>query len=321
MDLSIIIVNWNSLAHLNKCLASIYENTRGLEFEVIVVDNASFDGSGELIASRFPQAQFIQSQTNLGFACANNLGFAQSSGRALLFLNPDTEVIGDALPALFATLERVGDAGVVGAKLLNSDGTVQTSCIQRFPSILNQAIDAEPLRNAFPKLRVWGTWPLLEKQPAPVAVDVISGACMIVKRSTFEQVGLFSTDYFMYSEDVDLCFKFWQAGFKNYYVDDAVVTHHGGASSSANGQSHFSAVVMRDSIFKFFVLRRGGLYAMAYRATVVLVSIVRCTLLGGGLLLSRQDRLGNALSRWGAVLRWGMGMRRGRTACVASVAK
>ena len=308
-NLSIIIVNWNSLAHLDKCLTSIYENTHGLDFEVIVVDNASFDGSEDLIASRFPQAKFVQSQTNLGFAGANNLGVGQSSGRTLLFLNPDTEVIGNALPALFAALEQVRDAGVVGAKLLNSDGTIQTSCIQRFPSVLNQAIDAELLRTVFPKLRVWGIWPLLEKQSSPVAVEVISGACMMVMRSAFEQVGQFSTDYFMYTEDVDLCFKFHQAGLKNYYVDDAVVTHHGGASSSANGQSHFSAVVMRDSLFKFFLLRHGGLYAMAYRTTVVLASMVRCAILAGGLLLSRQDRLRNALSRWIAVLRWAMGIR------------
>jgi len=253
--------------------------------------------------------KFIQSQTNLGFAGANNLGFRQSSGRALLFLNPDTEVIGDALPGLFSVLEQVPDAGVVGGKLLNSDGTIQTSCIQRFPSVLNQALDAELLRAVFPKLRIWGIRPLLEKQSSPVAVEVISGACMMVTRDAFEQVGQFSTDYFMYTEDVDLCFKFHQAGLKNYYVDAAVVTHHGGASSGASGQSHFSAVVMRDSLFRFFMLRRGGLYAMAYRTTVVVASIVRCVILAGGLLLSRQDRLKNALSRWIAVLRWAMGIR------------
>jgi hypothetical protein len=310
MDLSIIIVNWNSKAYLERCLASIYANTRDLDFKVIVVDNASFDGCGEMLANRFPQVHFIQSPANVGFARANNIGYARALGDVLLFLNPDTEIVGDALPTLFEALIRAPRAGVVGAKLLNSDGTVQMSCIQRFPSILNQAIDADLLRTAFPRLRVWGTWPLLEKQPAPVPVDVISGACMMVRRNVFEQVGVFSTGYFMYSEDIDLCFKIHEAGFSNYYVDDATVVHHGGTSTGASGQSHFSAVVMRDALARFFVLRRGKAYAAAFRASVVLSSVTRCAILGAGVILTspRNSRLRDALSRWTAVLRWGIGI-------------
>jgi len=309
MDLSIIIVNWKSVAYLEKCLASVFANTSGVEFEVIVVDNASFDGSGEMIARLYQQVKYVQSQDNLGFAGANNLGFAHSSGRALLFLNPDTEVTGGAVAALLDVLEKKPDAGIVGAKLLNSDGTVQTSCIQRFPSIVNQAIDSDVLRNMFPRLRIWGTWPLLEKQAGPIAVEVISGACMVARRSAFERVGMFSTDYFMYSEDVDLCFKCRQTGLRNYYLDDAVVVHHGGGSTDACGQSHFSAVVMRNSLSQFFALRRGRFYAMTYRTTVVLMSIIRCAILGAGLLVTARgdSRIRSAFSRWVAVLRWGIG--------------
>jgi len=308
MDLSIIIVNWKSVAYLEKCLVSVFANTAGVGFEVIVVDNASFDGSGEMIARLYPQVKFVQSEYNLGFAGANNLGFGHSSGHALLFLNPDTEVTGSAVATLLDVLERKPDAGIVGAKLLNSDGTVQTSCIQRFPSIVNQAIDSDVLRNAFPKLHVWGTWPLLEKQTGPVSVEVISGACMMARRSAFEQVGLFSTDYFMYSEDVDLCYKFHRTGFKNFYVDEAKVVHHGGGSTSTNGQSHFSTVVMRESLLRFFTLRRGRFYAAAYRVSVVVMSTVRCAILATGLLLIRDRDIRNALSRWGAILRWGIGI-------------
>src|SRR5438093_1553246 len=109
------------------CLESIYATTRGISFEVVVVDNASFDGCEQMIRSEFPLVQFVQSQANLGFARGNNLGFGHSTGRILLFLNPDTEVIGPALARMVACVESVPDVGVVGSKLLNSDLSVQTS--------------------------------------------------------------------------------------------------------------------------------------------------------------------------------------------------
>src|SRR5437762_3548719 len=133
MDLSIIIVNWNSKDYLRKCLKSIYANTHGIDFEIIVVDNASFDGSGELLAQDFPKVRFVQSHTNLGFARANNLGFGNSTGRNVLFLNPDTEAVGGALNELLQRLQRLPNAGVVGCKLLNTDGSMQTSCLQSYP--------------------------------------------------------------------------------------------------------------------------------------------------------------------------------------------
>jgi GT2 family glycosyltransferase len=310
MDLSIIVVNWNSKAYLEKCIASIYANTPSLDFEIIVVDNASFDGCEEMLASRFPQVRFIQSQINLGFAGANNIGYAHASGNALLFLNPDTEVVGNALASMWEALKHAKNAGAIGAKLLNSDGTIQTSCIQRFPTILNQAVDADLLRNAFPGWKIWGTWPLMVKQGGPVAVDAVSGACLLVSRDNFESVGLFSGEYFMYAEDVDLCRKLYQVGLSNYYVDDATVVHRGGASTSANGQSHFSTVLMRESLLKYFALRHGKVWAAAYRSSIALASLARCALLATVTLVpSNHDRhVKAALSRWAAILRWSLGL-------------
>src|SRR6185312_9935428 len=150
VELSIIIVNWRSAAFLRKCLATIYETTHAIDFETVVVDNASFDGAAEMLAAEFPQVRFVQSEKNLGFAGANNLGFRNSVGENLLLLNPDTEIIGSAIPAMLSLLRFTPDAGIIGCKLLNSDGTIQTSCVQRFPSILNQALDADYLRLKFP---------------------------------------------------------------------------------------------------------------------------------------------------------------------------
>jgi N-acetylglucosaminyl-diphospho-decaprenol L-rhamnosyltransferase len=137
-ELSIIIVNWNSKDFVRKCVQSIMANLMDFAFEIIVVDGASYDGCGEMLMREFPEVRFIQSDKNVGFARASNLGFEQSSGNCLLFLNPDTEVVGPAISILRTALLELDQAGIVGAKLLNTDGSVQTSCIQAFPTILNQ---------------------------------------------------------------------------------------------------------------------------------------------------------------------------------------
>ncbi len=167
MDLSIIIVNWNSKRYLGKCLKSITAHTSGLAQEIVVIDNASFDGTGEYLQRRFPQVLFIQSHRNQGFGRSNNEAFRHSRGSHLLFLNPDTEVTGPAVEILYRSLNRLPGAGVVGGRLLNSDLTVQTSCITAFPNITNQVFDAELLRRWFPRNRLWGIRALTENQGAP----------------------------------------------------------------------------------------------------------------------------------------------------------
>jgi len=179
MDLSIIIVNWNSKEYLRKCVGSILTGTRGLDFEIIVIDSASFDGCAEMLRNEFPRVRFIQSQENLGFAKANNLAFQSAIGEFLLFLNPDTEIVGPAINLLHSALKELPDAGAVGGKLLNSDGTVQTSCVQAFPTILNQCLSAEALRQLTPKARLWGMRAIFENGGKPSEVEMISGACLI----------------------------------------------------------------------------------------------------------------------------------------------
>ena len=231
IDLSIIIVNWNSANYIRKCISSIYENTKGIDFEIVVVDNASYDECESILKSEFPHVIFVQSTRNIGFAKANNLGFKYSFGETLLFLNPDTEIIGPALNQMLSFLQSTPDAGAVGCKLLNSDLSLQTSCIQPYPTILNQVLDIEYLKLRCPKLKLWGIWPLFHNNGNPEEIEVVSGACIMIKRNTFDKVEQFSTDYFMYTEDIDLCYKINQAGYKIYYIDDANIIHHGGGST------------------------------------------------------------------------------------------
>ena len=312
MDLSIIIVNWNSASLLRKCLETVHACTKGIEFEVIVVDNASFDDASEMVKSEFPAVKFVQSAINLGFSRANNLGAAGAQGRNLLFLNPDTEIVGSALRRMSSFLDMTWDAGIVGCKLLHTDMSVQTSCVQPFPSILNQALDVEFLRRAFPRFGLWGMQAILRTDQKPAAVEVISGACLMIKSDVFRSVGQFSSNYFMYAEDADLCFKTKQAGFRAYYVGDVSVVHHGAGSSDTKPESNFASVMMRESLLKFMRTQRGPVYALAYQCSTVLIAALRLLLLVVAFPFTsgpyRRDSLRRTSAKWFKVLRWALGM-------------
>jgi len=310
-DVSIIVVNWKSVAFLRKCLRTIHANIRGVAFEVIVVDNASGDNCQEMVDTEFPSVQCIQSDRNLGFARANNLGFQSSAGRNLLFLNPDTEVLGPAVERMSRLLDENPKAGIVGPKLLNSDGSVQTSCIRSFPSLMNEVLDAELLRQTFPHSRLWGSKALVTDESGPVAVDAVSGASLMMRRQVFEQVSLFTTSYFMYAEDVDLCFKARKAGWATLFLPGATIVHHGGQSTRAHDDGNFADVVLRESRLRFFQNCRGAFYASGYRVAIAVVALVRLALLGALMILgSREHRnsAGRAFRKWLRIMRWSTGM-------------
>ena len=149
---------------MRECIASIYENTRDISFEIIVVDNASPQGDVETILEQFRDVKIIKSLTNVGFAKANNIGFAQSTGSYVLFLNPDTQLLGPTLNILLEHMKSLPDAGIVGCKMLNTDRTVQITSIQRFPTILNQVLNAEYLQLRWPNCPLWSIGPLFSRQ-------------------------------------------------------------------------------------------------------------------------------------------------------------
>jgi GT2 family glycosyltransferase len=310
-DLSIVFVNWNSSDYLRACLRSIYSQTRGVTFEIIVVDNASPNDDLDGLKREFPGIQLIKSKENLGFARANNAGFKQSSGECVLFLNPDTEVLGSAIPEMLRQLQSLPYAGTVECKLLNSDMSIQTSCIQRFPTILNQLLDIEALRLRWPACGLWRIAPLFSAAQQPVETEVISGACLMIRRNVFEAVGLFSEDYFMYAEDVDLCFKVHRAGFKNYYVGGARVVHHGGGSSKQQSSDQWSTVAQKEAILQLCRKTRGPLYALLFRASTAAAAVVRLIavfpMLVMGQAAAPRQRMISARKKWAAILRWSIG--------------
>lgn len=312
-DLSIIIVNWNSASYLDTCIRTIRESTRELSYEIIVVDNASYDGSEAVARRHGDSVRFVQSDENLGFARANNLGFHHSGGKTLLFLNPDTEIRGDALVRMNDFLSRLSDAGCLGCRILNSDGTVQTSCVQAFPTITNQLLDAEFLRNLFPKSGLWGMGPLYEANGRPLEVEAIAGSCMMVRRDIFEKAGLFSEEYFMFAEDLDLCYKMRQFGYRNYYYGGASVVHHGGGSTKSTGKGSFSDVLIRESVKKFLKKFYGETYSILYVLTMQLASVTRILILliiypVSLLSVVKRKNLDKALNKWRSIFFWSMGM-------------
>jgi GT2 family glycosyltransferase len=309
MDLSIIIINWNSADYLNNCLRSLYDNVKGPEFEIIVVDNASFDGSEAMLRSHYPQATFIQSDANLGFSKANNLGAKQARGRVFLFLNPDTEVTGSAIQDMMSTFDARPDAGIVGCKLLNGDGTIQTSCIAAFPTILSEALDLEYLQVLFPESRLWGMAALATQSSDPQQVECVSGACLMIRRDVFESVGGFSANYFMYAEDRDLCYKVHQAAYRAYFVGSATIVHFGGRSSESQTESNFSAVMRCQSLLEFMRCRHGWAYAAAYRGTTAVAAFFRLMILGSiyATLPGWRTRWHPALNKWVGIFRWSLG--------------
>lgn len=312
MDLSIIIVNWNSRSFLHKCLASVCATLSGINFEVIVIDNASFDGSEDMVRKEYPDVKFIQSEENLGFAKANNLAAEYATGNAIVFLNPDTELVGDALRDMVACLEELPNAGIVGPMLLNSDRSIQTSCIQAFPSLLNQALDCEYLRNTFPDWELWGNRVLFRGFGDALSVEGISGACLMIRKHVFEAVGRFTSDYFMYGEDIDLCYKVKKSGWLNYYVAQAQVIHHGGQSSASHTDRQFASVQMRESLFIFMHRHRGIGYARLFKIVMGVVAIGRLILVAmviGVVRPSlRKQSLSLTFAKWSRVLRWAVGL-------------
>jgi len=301
VDLSIIYVNWNSADYLRECIPSIYEHTRGISFEIIVVDNASPAGDIGALKREFPSIILIRSAVNLGFAGANNLGVEHARGACVLFLNPDTRLIGPALTTMLQALSSLPDAGVVGCKLLNRDLSVQTSCIMQYPAILHQFCEMECLRLRWPGF--WGIGPLFRDDPLPAKVHAISGACMLMRRDVFEKVGRFSEDYFMYAEDLDLCFKTQRSGFSNYYVGKAQIIHYAGVCSAPEWQRMMKV----RSELHFCVKNYGRLYAVLYRIAAAGNSIARLlatTLLSHlGSNIKRRAQFKSAQQKWLSTLK------------------
>jgi len=232
MDLSVIIVSYNTRELLRGCLGSVLADVDpGLEYEVIVVDNASADGSVAMIRDSFAQVRLLANSQNRGFAASNNQAIRQSSGQYVILLNPDTLVRKGALASLMAALEERRDAGVVGPKLLFPDGSFQHSAFT-FPTLAMILLDFFPLHYRLLDSGINGRYPRgLYERAEPFPIDHPLGAALMVRRAVIDEVGLLDESFFMYCEEIDWCLRIKEAGWRILCVPRAEIVHHVGQST------------------------------------------------------------------------------------------
>ena len=241
LDISVVIVNYNVKAFLEQCLMAIERARHSYRVEVFVVDNASVDGSQAMIKKRFPQVNLIENHKNLGFAKANNQALRQTKGKYVLILNPDTLIQEDTLLALKNFLDEHADVGAVGCKLINPDGTFQAGSRRSFPTPWVAFTKIVGLSNFFPRSRLFGQYNMTYLDPDKEGeIGVLSGSLMMVRKEIIDQVGYFDEDYFMYGEDIDLCYRIRKSGWKIFYVPKTKAIHYKGESTK-KGEFSFIA--------------------------------------------------------------------------------
>jgi len=231
-DLSIIIVNYNVKEFLQNLIHSIYQAVKNITYEIIIVDNASEDGSIEFLKEKFSDVKLIENKKNLGFSKANNIGLKEAKGEFLLLLNPDTIVSEDTFDKMIMFFKENPGAGLAGCKILNPDGTLQLACRRSFPGPWTSFCKVTGLSSFFPKSRLFARYNLTfldENQTNEV--DAISGSFMMFTREVYEKVGGLDEDFFMYGEDLDLCYRIQKEGYKVFYVHSTQIIHYKGEST------------------------------------------------------------------------------------------
>jgi N-acetylglucosaminyl-diphospho-decaprenol L-rhamnosyltransferase len=272
VDLSTVILSWNVRDLLRQCLESVARNRPlsadhpPLATEIIVVDNASGDGSMEMVRAEFPDVRLIANQANRGYTGGNNDGIAAATGRYVMILNPDTRVLDGALTAMVAYADAHSDVGVVGPQLLNPDGSVQSSR-RRFPTLMTGLFESTWLQPLAPRNVLRRYYVLDQPDDAIQEVDWLFGACFLVRREVIQQVGALDEDFFMYSEEMDWCRRIRQAGWKVVYLPQAQVIHYGGKSSDqVAAQRH---IYFQTSKVRYFRKHHGALTAGVLRVALL----------------------------------------------------
>ena len=232
MDLSIIIVNYNVKEFLQNLLHSAEKASSRISKEIIVIDNASDDGSVDIIKQKFPTVKLIENKNNIGFGSANNQGLKIAQGKYILFINPDCIVSENTFDKMISFFNEHPDCGLAGCKILNSDGSLQLACRRSFPGPWTSFTKVTGLSNLFPGTRIFARYNLTYlDENRTHEVDAVSGSFMMIKRDAYEKVGGFDDQFFMYGEDLDLCYRVQKAGFKVYYVPDTQIIHYKGEST------------------------------------------------------------------------------------------
>lgn len=301
-DLSVVIVSWNVGRLLDRCLESIGSQTLRAEgdgllslaespytLEVIVVDNASADGSREMVRRKHPWARLIVNEVNRGFTQGNNQGLARARSRYTLLLNPDTEVRPGALATMIGWMDEHPKVGALGPRVFYPDGSVQPTR-RRFPSLATAFLESTFLQTWFPRNRVVQRYHMVDRpDDEEQRVDWVVGACLMLRAETIRQVGNLDEGFFMYSEELDYCYRLHEAGWEVAYLPSAEIVHHEGRSSEqvpTARQYHFDTSKVR-----FYRKHHGPVAGGAVRGFLLFGYLVQIVLEGGKWLVGHRRPL------------------------------
>lgn len=312
IDISVIIVNWNVKDLLDKCLASLHNGTIAINqpqgnlpvIEIIIVDSYSSDDSLDMVRDNYPDVRLLPQDENIGFTRGNNMGFREAQGRYLFLLNPDTEIIDDALPRLFNYMENQRGVGIIGTHTLNTDGSHQ-STRRRFPTLITGIFESTWLSNYAPQ-SIDNYYKMLDTDDnAILEVDWVQGSAMLVRRNVYERIGGLDEGYVMYSEEMDWCKRTKDAGWKVVYHGEAFITHHSGKSSDQIGA--FKHIHFHTSKLRYFRKHHGYSTYLTLRVIILLLFTWQMILEGvKGLLGHKRDMRVQRVKVYWQVLRNGL---------------
>lgn len=278
MDVSIIIVSWNTRDLLRNCLRSIQQQTVHHSFEVFVVDNASRDGSAAMVRDQFPAVHLIANSDNRGFAAANNQAIREARGRYVLLLNPDTIILDRAIERSVTFADVHPDTAVVGCQVWSDDNTVQRTGFA-FPGPVNLILALSGLSRLLPRSKLFGRPELgWWNRDTETDLEVVSGMFMLVRRTAIEQVGLLDEDYFVYAEEADWCFRFAKAGWRRRFTPAARILHLDGGGKSSGQVSARMYVQLQKSLLIYFRKNLGASAWVAGRMIFIGSNLVRAFL-------------------------------------------
>jgi len=287
-ELSFIIASWNAAAYCAKCIASILASGVSRHFEIVVVDNASSDGTPEMVEKRFPGVSLFRNGTNAGFAGAINRGISLSRGAYICIVNSDVVVAEGCVDALLFFMEKNPQVGMTGPQIVGPDGDIRRSCM-KFPTLYSTLVLAVGLDTVFPNSKVFGSHlTQYRNQDSPGTVEVINGCFWLVRRTALEAVGLLDEHFFFYGEDIDWCRRFKTAAWGVVFYPEAKAMHYGGASTAA-APVRFALEQLKADL-QYWRKYYSAASLFLYRALLVLHHFVRVIGHGAGMLGAPQGR-------------------------------
>ncbi len=272
-DVSIIIINYNTKKLTIECIHSVYRHVKDIKFEIIVVDNASSDGSVSALQHEFTEIILVKNKKNIGFAPANNQAIKIAKGRTILLLNSDTVLLNNAIKKLVTFLDNNPRAGIAGPQVLNRDKTIQSS-FNRFPSLADEFLRAFRMEAWYVRRRIQNDNRI--KTGHAFQVDWVSGCCFLIRKTAIKHIGLLDENYFLFNEEVDWCMRAKKADWDIFYIPEAMIIHFGGQSA---GKNPYSYLIHRyKTRFYFFKKHFNPFVLILFRAIVSFGLFIRLSL-------------------------------------------